>query len=66
MVGFVGDDKIINNVKKSDVLFHTKRGIQEFTYDISRAEKIQEVEVGFTLSIPMPQDYVHYVRTILV
>jgi len=62
MVGFVGDDKIINNVKKSDILFHTKRGIQEFSYDISRVEKIQEVEIGFNLSIPMPQDYINYVK----
>lgn len=62
MVAFVGDGKIINSVKKSDILFHTKRGIQEFSYDISRVEKIQEVEIGFNLSIPMPQDYVNYVK----
>lgn len=62
MVAFVGDGKLISNVKKADVVFHAKRGIQEFSYDISRTEKIQEIEVGPSLSIPMPQDYVHYVR----
>ena len=62
MVAFVGDGKLISSVNKSDVLFHAKRGIQEFNYDISRTEKIQEIEVGPSLSIPMPQDYVHYVR----
>jgi hypothetical protein len=62
MVAFVGDGKLISSVKKPDVLFHTKRGIQEFSYDIARTEKIQEIEVGPSLSIPMPQDYVHYVR----
>ena len=62
MVAFVGDGKLIGSVKKQDILFHAKRGIQEFSYDISRTEKIQEVEVGTSLSIPMPQDYVHYVR----
>jgi hypothetical protein len=62
MVAFVGDGKLIPSVKKPDVLFHTKRGIQEFSYDIARTEKIQEIEVGPSLSIPMPQDYVHYVR----
>jgi hypothetical protein len=62
MVAFVGDGKLISNVKKQDVLFHTKRGVQEFNYDISRTEKIQEIEVGTSLSIPMPQDYIHYVR----
>ena len=62
MVAFVGDSKLISNVKKQDVLFHTKIGVQEFNYDISRTEKIQEIEVGTSLSIPMPQDYIHYVR----
>lgn len=62
MVAFVGDGKLISNVKKSDVVFHAKRGIQEFNYDVSRTEKIQEIEIGPSLSIPMPQDYIHYVR----
>ena len=62
IVAFVGDGKIISNVKKSEVLFHAKRGIQEFSYDISRVEKIQEIEISPSLSIPMPQDYVNYVR----
>lgn len=62
MVAYVGDGKLISSANKSDVLFHAKRGIQEFSYDISRIEKIQEIEVGPSLSIPMPQDYIHYVR----
>lgn len=62
MVAYVGDGKLISNTNKSDVLFHAKRGIQEFSYDISRIEKIQEIEVGPSLSIPMPHDYIHYVR----
>ena len=61
MMSYVGDGKIINRAKRRDVLFHAKRAIQEFSYDISRVEKIQEVEVGPSLSVPMPQDYVNYV-----
>ncbi len=62
LVAYVGDGKLIPTCTKTDVLFHAKRGIQEFSYDISRVEKIQEVQVSSTLSVPMPQDYVHYVR----
>jgi len=62
LVSYVGDGKLINNVRKTDVLFHAKRGIQEFSYDVSRVEKIQEIQLGTSLSIPLPQDYVHYVR----
>ena len=66
MIGYVGDGKIMNSVKRSDVLFHAKRGIQEFAYDVARVEKIQEIEVGPSLSIPMPQDYVNYVKITFV
>jgi len=62
MVSYVGKDKIIPRVKRSDVLFHAKRGLQEFSYDLTKVEKIQEVEVGSSLSILMPQDYVDYVQ----
>tara|TARA_R100000995_G_scaffold84884_1_gene65510 strand:- start:703 stop:1851 length:1149 start_codon:yes stop_codon:yes gene_type:complete len=62
MIAFVGEGKLIPTCKRTDILFHAKRGIQEFSYDISRVEKIQEVEVGSTLSVPFPQDYVNYVR----
>ena len=62
MIGYVGDGKLINTAKRSEVLFQAKRCIQEFAYDISRIEKIQEVEVPPSLSIPMPQDYINYVR----
>ena len=54
MVAFVGDGKLISNVKKSDVVFHAKRGIQEFSYDVSRIEKIQEIEVGTSLGDGRP------------
>jgi hypothetical protein len=62
MIGYVGDGKLVNTVKRSEILFHSKRCIQEFNYDIGRVEKIQEVDVGPGLSIPMPQDYINYVR----
>ena len=62
MIAYVGDGKLIDNVAKSDVIFHAKRGLQEFSYDVLRTVKSQEVELGPSLSIPMPQDYVNYVK----
>ena len=62
MVAYVGDGKLIDTVSKSDVIFHVKRGMQEFSYDVSRTVKSQEVEVPSTLTIPMPSDYVNYVK----
>ena len=62
LVGYVGDGKIINNASRQDILFHAKRAIQEFSYDITRVEKIFEQEIPTTLVVPMPQDYVNYVK----
>jgi len=62
MIAYVGDGKLIDNVAKSDVIFHAKRGLQEFSYDVLKTVKLQEVELGTSLSIPMPQDYVNYVK----
>jgi hypothetical protein len=62
IIAYVGDNKLIENIKRSDVLFHAKRGIAEFSYDIGRVEKIQEIEIGPSLSMAMPQDYINYVR----
>lgn len=62
MIAYVGDGKLIDHVAKSDVVFHAKRGLQEFSYDVLKTQKSQEVELGPSLSIPMPQDYVNYVK----
>lgn len=61
MIQYVGDGKLISRGNRRDVIFHAKRGIQEFSYDIARVEKIFEFEVGTTLTMPFPQDYVNYV-----
>jgi len=62
IVGYVGMDKIIPRVKRSDVVFHAKRGLQEFSYDTLKSIKSQELTIPPSLSIPIPQDYVNYVR----
>ena len=60
MYGYTGEGKVLNKVRRSDILFHAKRGIQEFSYDISKIEKIQELDIPPNLTLPMPQDYVQY------
>ena len=62
MVGYIGDGKLIGTVKKSDVLFFAKRGLQEFSYDTLKSIKSQELTIPPNLSLPIPQDYVNYVN----
>jgi len=62
MVGYVGDGKLIQNAKKSDVLFFAKRSLQEFSYDTLKSVHSQELTIPPSLSVVLPQDYVNYVR----
>jgi hypothetical protein len=62
MVAYVGPGKLIADVKRTDVIFHAKRGLQEFSYDTLKSVKSQELTVPHSLSIPIPQDYVNYVK----
>lgn len=62
MISYVGEDKIIPRVKRTDVIFHAMRGIQEFSFDILPSIKSQEIELGPSLGMVLPQDYVNYVK----
>ena len=49
MLMYVGNDKLINNVERYNVLFHAKRAIQELNYDSLKEIKILELEVAENL-----------------
>jgi len=61
MVAYVGAGKIISDVKRTDVIFHAKRAMQEFSYDTLKSIKSQELTIPHSLSVVLPQDYVNYV-----
>ena len=62
LIAYVGVGKLIPSVKRTDVIFHAKRGLQEFSYDTLRSKKSQELTVPKNLSVVIPQDYVNYVN----
>ena len=62
IISYVGESKIISKVKRADVLFHAQRGLQEFSYDILGSEKALEIELPPSLKMPLPHDYVNYVK----
>ena len=61
IVAYVGNGKLIPSVKRTDVIFHAKRAMQEFSYDTLRSINSQELTIPHNLSVIMPQDYVNYV-----
>ena len=62
MISYVGEDKIIPKVKRSNVLFFAQRAIQELSYDTFKSQKAQEIEVPDNLQMKLPHDYVNYVK----
>ncbi len=62
IVAYTGQDKILTRVKRTDVLFHARRAIQEFSYDTIPSTKSMETTVPTSLNVPLPQDYVNYIR----
>ena len=59
---YAGDDKLVSNATRYNMLFHAKRGIQEINYDALKNIKILELAVTNDLKFVLPHDYVNYVR----
>jgi hypothetical protein len=62
LIAYVGEDKVLNNIRRADVMFHAKRGMQELSFDTFKSHKAQEVVLPPSLSMILPQDYVNYTR----
>jgi hypothetical protein len=62
IIAYVGAGKLVSDVKRTDVIFHAKRGLQEFSYDTLRSIKSQELTIPPSLNVIIPQDYVNYVK----
>lgn len=59
---YVGDDKVINDCKRYEVIFHAKRGLQELNYDVAKEIKSLELDLPTNLYLPVPKDFINYVR----
>ena len=63
MLTYVGDDRILpSSTKRYQVIYHAKRALQELNYDVLREIKAMELELGDSLQLILPSDYVNYVR----
>tara|TARA_R110001599_G_scaffold124566_2_gene297271 strand:+ start:539 stop:1705 length:1167 start_codon:yes stop_codon:yes gene_type:complete len=62
IISYVGEDKIISKIRRTDVAFHAQRGLAELSYDTLKSFKSQEIEVPPSLSMKLPHDFVNYVK----
>lgn len=62
MANNVGDHLVLNNVTRYQVIYQFKQALKQFTFDALNEVKGIELELGDTLEITLPPDYVNYVR----
>ena len=62
IIAYVGEDKIISKIKRTDVAFHAQRALQELSFDTFKSTKSQEIVVPASLTMVLPQDYVNYIK----
>jgi hypothetical protein len=62
LVAYVGEEKIISKVSRTDVAFHAQRAMQELSFDTFKSIKSQEIELPPSNTMILPHDYVNYTR----
>ena len=62
MAFYVGDNKVIDDVERYDIVFHAKRGLQELHYDALKDVRALELELPDDLQLELPKDFVRLVR----
>jgi len=63
---YTGDDNLVTHTtNRSVIVFHAKRGIQEFNYDAANEAKTVELQVTDNLRAILPSDYINYVKLYL-
>ena len=61
-IAYVGENKIIPKIKRTDIAFHAQRAIQELSFDTFKSIKSQEITLPPSLTMKLPQDYVNYTK----
>ena len=66
MVAYVGEDKLISRVNRTDVQFYAQRAMQELSFDTFKSIKGFEYDIPNSLTMPLPVDYVNYTKVVRV
>ena len=62
MAVYVGDEKIINKISRTDVAFWAQRGLAELSFDTFKSIKAQQIDIPPSLTMRLPHDYVNYTQ----
>ena len=62
IANYTGNGKILVKPSRSNIIYQFKQGIKKFSMNALKEVKAVELELGDTLDIILPPDYVNYVR----
>ncbi len=62
MVAYVGAEKTINRVSRTDVAFWAQRALAELSFDTFKSVKAQQIDLPPSLTMILPHDYVNYTQ----
>jgi len=62
MVAYVGAEKTINRVSRTDVAFWAQRALAELSFDTFKSIKAQQIDLPPSLTMMLPHDYVNYTQ----
>ena len=62
MAIYVGEEKIINKVGRTEVSFHAQRALAELSFDTLKSFKSQSIVLPPSLVMSLPHDYVNYTK----
>ena len=66
MVAYVGEDKLISKIKRTDIQFHAMRALQELSFDTFKSVKTQQIDLPPSLVMTLPHDFVNYTKILSV
>ena len=64
IIAYVGENKIIPKVRRTDVAFHAQRAMQELSFDTFKSIKAYEIVLPPSNTMILPHDYVNYTRVL--
>lgn len=62
IANYTGNGRILIKPSRSNIIYQFKQGIKKFSMNALKEVKAVELELGDTLDIILPPDYVNYVR----
>mgnify|MGYP003134972184 FL=1 len=61
-IAYVGENKIIPKIKRTDIAFYAQRALQELSFDTFKSVKSQQIDLPPSLTMILPHDYVNYTK----